>query len=119
MANQPRWIDDPEAKALLAACGDRPPRCRERRVTYGAAVESRMVYTGGRVRRLRAIRALYLELILAACDRSRDYAAFRTECALDVEEAVAAAIARAAESPLDQHLRLRNGRPTGGERRAA
>lgn len=102
-----RWINDPEARDLLALIVRNPPKQREEKTRYVTSVESRMVYTGGLVRDLRRVRQRYMELLFESCERYGDYTAFKEECGLTVDQAIEQALLKVSETILDQHLRIR------------
>ena len=89
------WTALPEAAALLADCAARPPAARMVKVTDLSTYHARF-YVGARVRRLRAIHRAEADRIFAACERTRDYAAFDAHCRRGVQDAIADALLRAA-----------------------
>lgn len=89
------WTALPEAAALLADCGARPPRARLVKIV-DLTTYYRREYVGARVRRLNAIHRAERRRLFAACEAVRDYAAFDAHCRRTVQQAIGDAILHAA-----------------------
>jgi hypothetical protein len=89
------WTAIPEAAAILAGCAADPPATRMVRVRDLTTYHARR-YVGARVRRLRAIHRAEADRLLAAGERTRDYAAFEAHCRRTVQDAIADALLRGA-----------------------
>lgn len=98
------WTELPEAAALLAEAIAHPPQAHQFTDPCG---DKEWRYIGRIPRRLRSIRADYLEQALSAGDKSRDYAVFARNSSLTVTRAIDEVLERAgAREPFEESFRV-------------
>jgi hypothetical protein len=99
-----QWPVDPEAAVIIASCIERRPDYRRHVEQYGCTLDISYMFTGKRVRRLKAIQRRYLEAALKVGDASGNHDQAKAELiSVDevIENAIAAApIGRFARQPL-------------------